>query len=238
MHQIVRKIPRYLVAHVRQFGAKATVHDIACRVINKIVYFQILKAMTVRLEDVADPGLFDAPGFKGRFISEGELVKIASDRAYDLSVDFLHKALARGDRCYGLFDGSTPASYGWYSNLPTPIDEHCVLHFDRAYTYMYKGYTLPAYRGHRLHAVGMCQALRVCTEEGKRGLISYVLSNNFASLMSTARVGYKIFGHAYVFRIGSRSFIYTTEGCRDFRFRIDSSDLRNTFGWSKGMGHR
>jgi len=54
---------------------------------------------------------------------------------------------ARGDRCYALFDGELLAAYGWYSDLPTPIDEHFVLHFDRTYTYMYGvGYTLPAYR--------------------------------------------------------------------------------------------
>ena len=50
---------------------------------------------------------------------------------------------SEGDRCYALFDGELLAAYGWYSDLPTPIDEHFVLHFDRAYTYMYAGYTLP-----------------------------------------------------------------------------------------------
>ena len=38
---------------------------------------------------------------------------------------------SEGDRCYALFDGERLAAYGWYSDLPTPIDEHFVLHFDR-----------------------------------------------------------------------------------------------------------
>jgi hypothetical protein len=123
---------------------------------------------------------------------------------------------ARGDRCYALFDGESLAAYGWYSNLPTPIDEHFVLHFDRAYTYMYGGYTLPAYRGKRLHAVGMCRALRAITEEGKKGLISDVFSNNFASLQSVTRMGYRIFGEVYLFRAGNHCFTYATNGCRNY----------------------
>lgn len=238
LRQIAWRICRYLGAHVRQFGVKATVHDISCRVINKIVHFQILRVMAIRLRDVSDPALFEAPGFEGRFIGAEELAKVATDPAYDLSADFLKKALTRGDRCYGFFNGDVLVSYGWYSDLPTPIDEHCVLHFDRAYTYMYKGYTLPAYRGKRLHAVGMCRALRACAEEGGRGLISYVLSNNFASLKSSARVGYKIFGHAYVFRVGSRTFTYETKGCRGYNFWIEVCDRAHSFGWAKRISHR
>ena len=97
-----------------------------------------------------------------------------------------------------------------------------MLHFDHAYTYMYKGYTVPAYRGKRLHAVGMCRALRAFTDEGKKGLISYVFSNNFASLHSVLRMGYRIFGEVYVLRAGTHAFTYATIGCRDYGFRVES----------------
>src|SRR6266571_5284891 len=168
----------------RSYGMGATLHDIECRMVNKIVHFEILKGMTVRVQDVKDPGLFEAQGFDARFVGEDELARFAHDGAHDVSLDFLRRARARGDRCYALFDGEALAAYGWYSDLPTPIDEHFVLHFDPAWTYMYKGYTVPAYRGKRLHAVGMCRALRAVTEEGRNGLISWVFSNNFASFRS------------------------------------------------------
>jgi hypothetical protein len=114
--------------------------------------------------------------------------------------------------------------YGWYSDLPTPIDEHFVFHFDRAYTYMYGGYTLPAYRGKRLHAVGMCRALRAVTEEGKKGLISNVFSNNFASLQSVTRMGYRIFDEVYLLRAGNHCFTYATKGCRNYGCWVESPD--------------
>src|SRR5712692_6031562 len=220
----MRKMVRYIRENIRKYGVRATLHDIECRLVNKLAYFRILEAMTVRLQDVKDPGLFQAQGFDARFVGADELTKFASDPAYDISVDFLHKARARGDRCYALFDGESLAAYGWYSDLPTPIDEHFVLHFDRAWTYMYNGYTVPAYRGKRLHAVGMCRALRAFTEEGKKGLISCVASNNFASLNSVTRMGYRIFGEVYILRAGSCSFTYATRRCGDYGFWVESPD--------------
>ena len=176
--------------------------------------------MTARLRDVNDPSLFEAQGFHGRFVPVGELARRYGD-SHELTSTFLREASLRGDRCYALFDGDTLASYGWYSDLPSPIDEHFVLHFDRGYTYMYKGYTVPAYRGLRLHAVGMCRALRAFTLEGKEGLISYVQSNNFASLRSVARMGYRVFGEVYLLRVGRRAFTYATKRCRDYDFWVE-----------------
>ena len=219
----MRKI-RYIRENVRKYGVRATLHDIECRVVNKIAYFRILEGMTVRLQDVRDPTLFEAQGFDARFVGADELAKFAYEPAYNISIDFLHKTRVRGDRCYALFDGELLAAYGWYSDLPTPIDERFVFHFDRAYTYMYGGYTLPAYRGKRLHAVGMCLALRAITEEGKKGLISHVFSNNFASLQSVTRMGYRIFGEVYLFRAGNYCFAYATNGCRNYGFGVESPD--------------
>src|SRR5204863_3951591 len=102
------------------------------------------------VEDVPDPQLFEAPGFTGRFAAPDELCRLTGDPTYDLPADFVTQALERGDRCYGLWQGDLLAAYGWYSNQPTAIDDQFILHFDPAYTYMYKGFTLPAFRGQRL----------------------------------------------------------------------------------------
>jgi hypothetical protein len=225
----IRKAAGYIEDSVRKYGVASTLHDVGCLLINKLVQFQVLEGMVVRLQDVKDPGLFDAPGFEGRFVGEDELARYAKDGAHDFSAGFLGEACARGDRCYALFDGEALAAYGWYSNLPTPIDEHFVLRFDPAWTYMYKGYTAPAYRGRRLHAVGMCRALRAVTEEGRKGLVSWVFSNNFASLRSVTRMGYRIFGQVYVFRAGDYAFTHSTRGCRDHGFAVEPVETAS--GW-------
>jgi hypothetical protein len=222
--------------NISKYGVGAVLHDLECRLANQFVQFQVLKGMTVQLQDVTDPGFFEAPGFDARFVGEDELARFAQEGTHDISLDFLRKARARGDRCYALFDGQALAAYGWYSDLPTPIDEHFVLHFDRAWTYMYKGYTAPAYRGKRLHAVGMCRALRAITGEGKKGLISWVFSNNFASMHSVMRMGYRVFGDVYLLRTaGGRSFTYATHGCLEHAFWVESLDTVLGLGSKKRM---
>lgn len=213
--------------HVRRYGAGAALRDVEYRVVNRLAHFQILKGMVIRPPDVHDSSLVDMLELDGQFVDGDELARLASAGTHDLSVDFVREASARGDRCYGLFDGGALVSYGWYADRPNPIDEHFVLHFDPAYAYMYKGYTLPAYRGRRLHAIGMCRALRAVAAEGRQGLISYVESNNFASLRSVVRMGYRPFGEVYLLRAGRRAFAYATPGCRAYGFRVESAEPRH-----------
>src|SRR5689334_12064263 len=117
----------------RRYGLWATIHEVEYRVLNTFSHFEILKGMLVTLPDVTDPEMFEAPGFVGRFVDSAELEPFARGGKHDLDVSFLQEADRRGDRCYGIFAGEALASYGWYSNKPTDIDEHFVLHFDPTY---------------------------------------------------------------------------------------------------------
>jgi hypothetical protein len=215
-HRLLRDLKGIADTH----GPAAAIHDFAMRAANHVADVQVLKGMTAHLRDVTDPDLFEADGYEGRFATMDELMPYAETGEHEFSIAFVRRAFARGDRCYALFHQGTLASHGWYSNRPTAIDPYFDLHFDPAYTYMYKGYTAPAYRGQRLHAVGMCRALRTVTEEGKRGLISYVFSNNFASLRSVHRMGYRIFGTVIAVRAGSSALVHATRGCKAYDFRL------------------
>jgi hypothetical protein len=214
--------PRKIVQQVREnasrYGARAALHDLEHRLVNRVAHVEVLKGMRVLLGDVPSADMFEAPGFEARFVPPSELEAAARAGTHEISFEFLERARERGDRCYGIYEGATLASYGWYAQKPTLIDEHFLLHFDPTYTYMFKGYTLPAYRGKRLHAVGMCRALRSFTEEGQKGLISFVASHNFASLRSVARMGYQIFGDLYLVRAGKHAFAFASKGCRPYGF--------------------
>jgi hypothetical protein len=214
-----KQMVRQLRETVSRYGARAALYDLHCRLVNRVARVDVLRAMRVSLADVPSAELFDAPGFDARFVSPDELEAAAHAGTHDLTPEFLERATRRGDRCYGIFEGGTLASYGWYAQQPTQIDRHYMLHFDPDYTYMFKGYTLGAYRGKRLHAIGMCRALRAFTEEGKAGLVSYVASNNFASLRSVARMGYQIFGHLYLARAGKHALAFASGGCLPYGVR-------------------
>ena len=91
----MRKKVDYIRENIRKYGVRATLHDLERRVINTIANFRVLEGMTVRLQDVNDPTLFEAQGFEARFVGADELAKFAREPAYDISADFLHKARAR-----------------------------------------------------------------------------------------------------------------------------------------------
>jgi L-amino acid N-acyltransferase YncA len=203
----------------RRHGVGAALFDIGCVAMNRVARLQVLNGMAVQLGDVTDPQMFEAPpGFEGRFLEAEQMEEFARAGTCELDLPFVEAAVRRGDRCYAVFTEEALAAYGWYSQQPTRIDDNFTLHFDPAYAYMYKGYTLPAYRGKRLHAFGMCQALRAVTAEGLRGLVSYVAANNFASLKATSRMGYRSFGDIYLMRLAGRPFAYATAGCRPYDF--------------------
>lgn len=217
---------RHVVDNARAFGASAALHDLQQRAVNRVVPFQILRGMTAELPDV-NPKLFEAGSFRAGF-ADPDRIRAMATPEYEMSPAFCNDAFGRGDRCYALYDGDRLASFGWYSTQPTHISDGLVLHFDPAWVYMYKGFTHPDYRGQRLHGIGMSLALRAVTESGSRGLISYVKSNNFQSLRSIERMGYRIFGDIYLARVMGKAVTWATPTCKPYGFRLESVAARKT----------
>jgi hypothetical protein len=178
----------------------------------------VLKAMHV---SVVDPQFADCPpGLKGEFLSPDTLRRAGRDQHYDLPSGFLDEALAKGDECYGILDGDRLAAYGWYAHTPTKISNGLRLHFSDVYVYMYKGLTLDAYRGRRLHAVGMARALAAYRGRGYKGLVSYVEADNLSSLSSVYRMGYQDFGRVFIARVFARYRMFHAGSCEAFGFRV------------------
>jgi hypothetical protein len=215
--------PRQLVEELRdsasRYGARAALHDLECRVVNRVAWVKVLRAMRLSLADVPSDARVDATGCESRFVGCDALEPLARAGTHDLTPAFLARARARGDRCHAVFEGATLASYTWYARAPLRVDEF-LLRFDPAYTYMFKGFTHPAYRGRRLYALGIHRALRVFTDEGQRGLVSDVASNNFASLRAAERMGYRIFGNVYLVKAGRHAFAHATRACRRYGFGV------------------
>lgn len=209
--------PVHLVARfartVRHVGVGRAVHDFALRAVNRLVYFRVLRAVSLR---VPEANAFERrPKYGYGFLSRAVVLSFGFDPQYEMSQNFLREAEAKGDRCFGIVDGRTLASYGWYSTAPTvALTDDLELRFDPSYVYMYKGFTHERYRGQRLHAAGMALALQDYRAEGLKGIVSYVESNNFDSLKSCYRIGYRDFGRIVVLRLHGRYFIRESAGCR------------------------
>ena len=217
---------QYYRNSINQHGLGATLYHAAYRAANQVTQVAVWNALVLTLDMVDDRFLSDPRRAYGRMIDAAGMRRFAADPGNVLTERFIDEAVERGDRCYALFDGDLLASYGWYATRPTrlrEIDSAPVLHFDPAYAYMYHGFTHPSYRGQRLHAIGMASAVEELTREGRKGLVSYVDSSNFASLKSCYRMGFEAFGHVVMLKVGGRDLWRSTPGCKKYDFRVEAA---------------
>ncbi|MGP3789020.1 GNAT family N-acetyltransferase [Pseudomonas sp. B392_1p] len=228
-HSYIARLRRKL----EQRGFSQASHLLLVKCARKLTLFKILRGM--RLCDV-DPDYLKCPSrYTAGFLDEAQLRQYARDPQNELDNSFLSEALAKGDRCYAILEGEKLAAYGWYSCRPTRIDPpDLVLSFNQDYVYMYKGLTHPAYRGQRLHAIGMNLALQSYMKEGLTGMISYVESTNFDSLKSCARLGYQIFGSIYLVRVFGRYLHWRSPACKHHGFTLyDTTPCADGWGARK-----
>lgn len=210
--------------NLQYFGIWATLYDLIFRAINCVVYYKTLKCLEITTPDPRY--LNHGEPYKCLFLDKPMLMGFSKNDGCEMSENFLRHALGKGDECFGILDGDTLASYGWYSNSPTAISSELVLHFSDEYIYMYKGFTRNEYRGQRLHAIGMTVALKEYLSRGFKGLVSYVESTNFSSLKSVYRMGYKDFGKLYILKIFGKYLIHSSRGCREYGFRPERRRVR------------
>lgn len=203
-------------------GVTATIGDLAYRAANKMTDVRVLCGMALTMDTVDPSFLEESAGMTWGFLSEEQLeASLGQGTEKDMDRDFIRQAIAKGDRCYGALDGDRIAAYGWYSTRPTTVTDGLVLRFDQAWAYMYKGYTLPEYRGRRLHGLAMARAMRAYVEEGKKGLVSYVDASNEASLKSCRRMGYREMGLLLGALVAGRWMTHATGGCAAYGLALE-----------------
>lgn len=207
----------------KQYGVRAGLHDVARKAAARVVRMRALTCLELTLPSVPAEFLATPAGFDCHFLSDEELARYAKDPVNQMPADWVAQARARGDRCYACVKHGVLASYGWYSRVHGEIDDGLRLAFDARDVYMYKGFTLKSFRGQRLHAIGMAHALRAYVAEGARGIVSWVESNNFASLRSCYRLGYTDIGTIYVVQPRGRMFTFATGQCRARGLSVVSS---------------
>ncbi len=203
---------------IHQFGIAKTLFDLSYKGINSFTYARILQGMTVTMATL-DPAYLNGPQhYTYQILSPGQVQAFAKDPGNNLTEEFLAYAEKKGDECFAILDGDRLAAYGWYSWKPTRLSKELTLLFSDEWVYMYRGFTHPDYRGQRLHAIGMAKALEHYANKGYRGLISYVELNNYRSLRSVYRMGYRNFGKVYILKIGHHFWIHADAGCSAYHF--------------------
>ena len=138
--------------------------------------------------------------FEFRFLSPGEIRVLAVDPANDLDVSIAERLEQGRNFCVGAFDGLRLVNYSWYA-LGHVEPEHS---FGSGFSlpsdavYMHKAFTLPEYRGQRVHQATIHRAVRTFAKMGIRQLIAIVEFGNWISLRSHQRMGCRRIGRIWM----------------------------------------
>src|SRR5690242_7565734 len=147
-----------VVTDLKQYGARQVAHDVALRTVNRVVFFRLLRCL--KLDMVNPEFLIPQREYTAKFVARDELREFAKHREWELSPRFLDEAFGKGDQCYAFLRNDRLAAYQWYATSPTETAWHgLVAHFSDQHVYMYKGFTHPEHRGHRLYPTGVTTAL-------------------------------------------------------------------------------
>ena len=212
---------RRIATGLKQYGPVQVAEDIALRGVNRIIFFKVLHCMKV--DNVAPRYLTPPDAYSGAFLDYEQLIKVAGQPEWELSHAFLDQALAKADQCYGFRRNGVLAAYQWYSTEPTDTGwRNLAVNFSNDYVYMYKGFTHPDHRGNRLYPIGVTTALAHYLSLGYKGILSFVESNNFASLRACYQMGYRDFGKMYVIDVLDRCRIFADASCEQYDFRLQA----------------
>jgi len=194
--------------------------DLARRTLNRFTRISILRVLVLERAALQMPPVSASDGFRHAVLTDAALQQYAQDAVNDLAPAFVATARAKGDRCFGVFDGDILASYIWCSVRATEIQPGLVTSFDPQWTYTYKAFTAPVYRGQRLHARVKAAALSDPLYRYSRGALSCVDMTNLASMRSLTRMGAVCEGTLLAAYALGRYWTHQSERCRHYNMRL------------------
>ncbi len=178
--------------HASRFGAAPAARYFAWRVADRLVGYMPYRGLVLPRPHPQGLDASTTTELPCREVALDELAAYTSDLSYDLSERFLSEASAAGNRCFGAFAGGKLVSYAFHASAPTNVDSDFRFHFPEGWVYHFKAFTLPEWRGRKLHASLVRAALAsVGTARGFRGLATLVVATNYPSLASFTRMGFK-----------------------------------------------
>jgi hypothetical protein len=204
-------------------GTLGVAGEFAQRALSRFTRISVLRVLVLERAALRLPPPSAADSWRHAVLTDDALEQYAQDAVNDLPPAFIAAARAKGDRCFGVFDGDVLASYIWCSVRATEIQPGLVTSFDPQWTYTYKAFTVPAYRGRRLHAHVKAVALSDPLYRYSRGALSCVEMTNVASMRSLARMGAVCEGTVLAAYALGRYWTRRSERCRHYNVRLSGT---------------
>ena len=213
-----------IAEYFRRHGLMRTAHRCGYRLLSRAFGYMHMRCMWVSITDLRMETPGQTPQAYGRFLRMQELLEFAGNGVglkSGLTEEFVRQAVDNHEKCFAIVDGKNLAAFTWYSEQsPTFINRDWVIHFDPRCVYVYFVYTDPAYRGRRLLAHGLKEALEEYRRSGRKRALAFVESCNYASLNAFHRMGYRDFGSIRVFKLFGKPFAVHDRSCDLFQFRV------------------
>jgi GNAT superfamily N-acetyltransferase len=132
-----------------------------------------------------------------RTIGADEIQIHARDPELEISSDFLTRFAKRNDLCVGVFRSGRLVSYAFFASQTTLVHDQIKFAFDYGWIYVYKAFTVPAWRGKGLHQLCFQQAVLLSRNWKARphlpkGYVALVEPSNTASLTAFKKLGFGI----------------------------------------------
>ena len=199
---------------------------ICLAIASRITYTEVL--VVLRLEQTSTEAPPTVPeGCTMRLVTQGDIQRAAQEKDTELHLPYVKEALARGDRCFGVFSDERLLSYSWYSKSATGVTQELKFEFPQPHIYMHHAFTRPEARGRRLHGASIRAALAALGQEQEANMLAIVSAANVASLKSCKRGGFAPLGHFYLLGGFNRLLAWSGQRCR--RFGCNVTPRRNGF---------
>lgn len=214
---------------LRHFGIHRTIYDVMVRVLNQIVFFKILRVISLSCLEREErlPARYQ---FRRIFLDE--LASLAQSPENEISPLLLQEVGRNGNSCFGIFDGQQLANYVFMYATSALMTDELQVTFGPQYAYLCMTFTHPKHRGQHLNSIAVSMAAKEYLNSGFQSLLAYVESHNFSSLRSLHRIGWKEIGTVYIARVLGRYMIHVGAGCNPYKFRVAPLNSQSCTGKS------
>ena len=201
--------PADVFDYIRRLGWRRALLRGAYVAANQLISLSVFDCLRLGRDDINVKLAELSSRYECRFLDPGEADRFEG-QLEGLTARNLRRAEVCGDAVYVVLDGERLANIGFYAAGPTPVQDDLVIHFAPPSRYMYGGYTPVAYRGSRLHALGILRAARELFEQHVPQLVSVCERTNYRAAVSVSRMGWKPCGTLCRVGLGPRNWIGRT----------------------------
>lgn len=206
-------------SHAKRWGWMRTIYHSIMRVAADYLGVHVCAVRTKAASE--DPKLpCTLPNIEFRSIEPHELIEASKDPENDMDLDFVSEAVDRGDIAFGAFDNDRLIAYAWRTVTCAPHTDKLWVRIKQPYSYAYKSFTRPGYRGQRLVPSLILFGDAEMLEQGYTHRVGIIAITNFSSLKVGKHIESKVIGYGAFAALFGRCFSIRSRSVKDIGFEL------------------